>query len=63
MSVSNAQAGLTESDDITGEHGTLSLPVLEPIETDDELAVDDNDDDDRSRGFDPYNSGSFVLKK
>ena len=59
MSGSERQAGLTENDDVTGEHSTLSLPVLEMIEAEDEVA----DGEDRSRGFDPYNSGSFVLKK
>ena len=60
MSASQSEAGPTENDDVTGEHGTLSLPVLELNETDDGTG---DGDDDRSRGFDPYNSGSFVLKK
>jgi len=59
MSGSERQNGRTENDD-TGEHGTLSLPVLELSEMVDEL---EDGDDDSSRGFDPYNSGSFVLKK
>ena len=53
---STASDGSGPSD---SDEDTATAPVLEFQEPD--LATDD--DDDRARGFDPYNSGSFVLTR